>query len=264
MKNIVLFLFLLSSVNLTGNSSKKDSLETKKRELSITGTLDERLTISLLSYYVSNNDENKACVRKDFNTGSNKKILTVRGQVINSKLPIDLVDKSACKWDYSSSKIKIYRKHDDGQKNSYSKYVLLSAFSASYNTFDKTGITVAGHSPKVTAGGHTGVKGVGREFYEVPNKYFFLGKAIGFRCETEYYYFKKLKREATYFWCSPTKIKKAQGLDELKSMSINLDIFVDESKYKFVPYKLSRYEKIKLYLNELFAKNKWGQAPLIK
>ncbi len=260
MKNIVLFLFLLSSVNLSGNSSMKDLIETKKRELSIRGTLDERLTISLLSYYVSNNDENKACVRKDFNTGSNKKILTVRGQVINSKtfnikLLIDLVDKSACKWDYRSSELKVYRKHDDGQNNSYSKYVLLSAYGDSSHGFNKTGITNARHSPKVRAGTHMGIKGVGREFYEVPNKYFFLGNDIGFRCETKYVYFKKRKREATYFWCSPTKIKKAQGLNELKSMSINLDIFIDESTYKFVPYKLSRYEKIKLYLNELFTKD---------
>jgi hypothetical protein len=225
-KIIIIFSFTFTLFANENNSTKEI------RYLTVSGEVDERLQIRILSWYRSTDDKNPECLRSDWNTGSKKRTLTVRGEIGISgkykvKIPIDFVDKNKCAYEYVHTQVKLNRKNDE---YNYSRYTILSG--------NKVGSNVT----RGYKGGSTGVRGAPNKGITTKNHYF-LGNNLKFKCET-----KKYKTSGNLgFWCIPSSdINWKNGIDELKNMDITIDASVDESKDKFIEFvpEKSFFEKI--------------------
>ena len=138
--NIFIKITILFSFTFTLFANENNSTR-EIRYLTVSGEVEERLQISILSWYRSTDDKNPECLRSDWNTGSKKRTLTVRGKTGLSgkykvRVPIDFIDKNKCAYAYSSTKVQIVRRSDSKYEN-YSKYTILSGDNIGLNNFRK-------------------------------------------------------------------------------------------------------------------------------
>lgn len=218
-----IFIRILILFSFTFNLNAYENNSTKEiRYLTVSGEVDERLQIRILSWYRSTDDDNPECLRSDWNTGSKKRTLTVRGETKISgkykvKIPIDYMDKNKCAYEYVHTQVKLNRKDDEKK---FSTYTILSGNNIGRNSFVKSGSV------------YSGVRGAKLKGITT-KKHYFLGSNLKFKCETRQY-----KTSGNVgFWCiPPSDTNWKNGIDELKNMNITINASVDESKEKFIEF----------------------------
>lgn len=144
-------------------------LPTADRYITVEGDLDPRLQARVLSWFRST-DFNEDCTRKDWNTGSRKTSLTVRGEVgltgkFKVRVPLDFAGKNRCGWEYTSTKLQIVRYQDDSY-TSFTRLTLVSSRQKGHHT--EIGFASGGSR-------HTGLI---PPYGVTDKKYYFLGKQL--------------------------------------------------------------------------------------
>jgi hypothetical protein len=215
------------------------------RYVTVHGQVDPRVQVSVLSWYRSTDDDNLDCTRSDWNTGTQKRILTVRGETglrnqFSVKVPIDFVGKDGCGWDYAGTELKLSR-YQDNKNKSYSRYTLLS----DRNEGD--------HTERGYKGGQSN-RGLIPGTPKTSKNHYFLGKDLRFECRTIYYgYSEKLKKMLDEdFYCIPQAVQWDRGMDVLQDTTVTIEVVVDESEGSFIEYVPTTGERIKRFFNGLF------------
>jgi hypothetical protein len=210
------------------------------RYVTVHGQVDPRLQVSILSWYRSTDDDNPDCTRRDWNTGTQKRTLTVRGETglrnqFTVKVPIDFVGKDGCGWEYSSTKLQMTRYQDNKYKN-FSRYMLLSDRNKGRHTERYTGSYInSGLIPQVAT---------------TDKKHYFLGEDLRFECQSYPY---TTNKEKVHFYCLPQEdIEWENGVDQLTNLEIRLNIAVDESEEAFIEYQPTFFEQVELFFDGLF------------
>ena len=242
---VFLLLWLLQSPLMAMAESQPTGVDAETvRYITVHGQVDPRVQVSVLSWYRSTDDNNPDCTRSDWNTGTQKRTLTVRGETglrnqFSVKVPIDFVGKDGCGWEYSSTKLQLVR-YQDGNYKSYSRYTLLSDRNKGYHT-DRYSYGVSGNFEV-------------RPVTQTSKKHYFLGEDLRFECRTIYYgYSEKLEKMLDEdFYCIPQAVQWDRGMDILQDTTVNIEVVVDESEGPFIEYVPIRGERIKRFFNRLF------------
>ena len=226
---VLWFVMLLCYGTLHGSTSLAADEQTTSqgkpaRYLTVHGQVDPRLKVSLLSWFRSSY-QHPDCTRRDWNTGSAKNTLTVDGETgltneFTVKIPIDYVrDGNKCRFEFANTKLQLSRLADNRYKN-YSRYTLLSSSNK------------GSHVEK----GYEGGQSRSKDFPGAPitdKQHYFLGANLRFECRTRKY----IGTGNVEFYCLPQSVDWYQGVNELRDMTINLEVVVDESERPFLEYQ---------------------------
>ena len=74
------------------------------------------------------------------------------------------------------------------------------------------------------------------------HEHYFLGSNLTFQCSSKW--------NSKQFLCLPSNPQWHNGVDEISSMEIKVNVEVDESEQAFVEYEPSFWEWVKLYWND--------------
>lgn len=259
MKKIISSIVLILLAQLTQLSAKE------QREITLYGKVDPRLVVSARSLYRSMDPKDirsnfEECTRSDWNTGTRKRSIDYEIAYLtpdkngNYKtiIPIDYKEDNPCGYEYVNTKLILRR---DKKDDSYVKIHVISTDNTPSN------------SRGLYSGGSQGIKRV-----ETDKKYFQISSGSKIECFTEHFIYKE--RESTSFICEPEAANDINGVDELKSKSIKVDIIINDNKSAlyntldknyvrgfpehdvFRDYKktLTSFEKFKLYIKNLINK----------
>ena len=194
------------------------------RYITVEGDLDPRLQARVLSWFRST-DFNDDCTRKDWNTGSRKTSLTVRGEVgltgkFKVRVPLDFAGKSRCGWEYVDSEI-TFARFQDKKPTSYTRLTLVSSRQKGHHTEIGFASGGAGRTGLIPAYGTTN------------KKYYFLNTQLDMKCFTRQY----ISTGNTRFQCTPQeKWQWNNGVDSLDNLHVQVRAVVDESQQPFMEF----------------------------
>lgn len=228
----------------------------EKRTITLKGKMDPRLSVWVKSTYKPTNFTNvEECLSKNpqWTTGRKKGLLDWKIVNIipdeNNKyevnIPIDYVNENKCGYEYSATEIEVRRDNDD---DLWASFTVASSKNKPFNVYQGT---KTGSSNSVTGG---------RPFMpENTRKHFQLPSNTQITCLTTFYprigRGDNLKRDHVTFACFEEYEGTNNGVDELKTTSINLDIRIDEERCLYIfPYDdpKNRGKKKKDYFRDYY------------
>lgn len=224
MKKLNLILMIVTLFQITQLYAKE------KRELTLYGKIDPRLYASVVSVYrsfdpyeIEQTEENKECFRNDWNTSTRKRTLGYELAYItpdkegNYKtiIPIDYTGDNPCGYEYVSTELRIKR---DKREEDFVNIVILGYKKLSNYRTDGSG-------------------SVGVKTIKTDKKYLQLSSGTKIKCHTKH--FQGISRrtkefeEHTNFMCEPIVANEHNGVDVIKSVSLNLDIIISEKSFLY-------------------------------
>ena len=244
--SIFFWLFLLLIIiNSDITLAQSDSMVESPRMLTLRGNVDPRLSVWARTTYSPTNyrtdiDDGSGCTHNRSDTGYRKawpdwevvKITPNENNRYEITIPIDYMGENKCGYRYHSTKISIRRDEDDER---YAKIVVVSDSPRPFNIH------------KGTKGGHSSLGLLRGEHTDKPHYQMSTGSKIS--CYTEYYENEWLrKRKANVvFTCEPVVASDENGVDEINSVTLEIDIEVDESRCLGTPDSNNRAKDWKRY-----------------
>lgn len=239
----------------------------EKKEITLYGKVDPRLYVTLWSTYRSMHPDDvrmnyEECSQYNWNTGHRGRTLDFvivdvvpnKAGEYNATIPIDYPKNNGCGYEYVDTQFKIKR---DKKDEKYAKITVAGSENITHNIYRGVadGYSTLGKK----------IKGVRTE-----KNHYQISSGSKIECYTKYYIYGERfqHRRSTQFACEPVVAHDINGVDELKSTRLKLDILVNEDKsivypvnsdsvgpkpYGFKDYEppLSLWEKIQKYLNNL-------------
>lgn len=224
MKKIIslIFTILLTTIQLKAN---------QPRTLTVYGKVDPRLYVWIQTTYRSMNPNDlrqnyKECTQSNWNTGGRKRtlnwdvkhIIPDKNNNYKVTIPIDYVNKNRCGFEYVSTRIVIRR---DKKDERYAKIEIANNRNKANNIY---------------IGYKGGMQGMGQPKGTTTTKnHYQLSSGSKIECYTIWYedskHIESNKAHAN-FTCLPIPLNDINGVDELKTDTINIDIVINEDKCK--------------------------------
>jgi len=215
-KNILITILFLLLTQFTQLSAKE------QRKITLYGKVDPRLYVNALSTFRSMdpNDIRKnyqECTKANWNTGHRGRTLGFETAPITPdtdgnykiEIPIDYEVNNPCGYEYVDTEITIRR---DKKDTLYSKITVLSNKNRASNIY---------------RGYETGQAGLGKRIKGISTtkNHYQISSGSKIECYTRYFIYEK--RTSTNFICEPVVASDINGVDNLKSDSINVDIIIN-------------------------------------
>jgi len=234
---IILFVLLLTVANVDAEIAQSTSNNEAEspRILTLRGKVDPRLSVWARTTYSPTNyrtdiDDGSGCTHNRSDTGYRKawpdwevvKITPNEQNRYEVTIPIDYMGENKCGYRYHSTEISIRRDDEDER---YAKIAIVSDNPRPFNTY---------------IGSKGGSSGLGRLIAGVNTDKAHYQMATGSKivCYTKHYdVFKRLKDgdEITTFACEPVVASDVNGVDVINSVSLDIDIEIDESRCIGIP-----------------------------